>query len=85
MPYAAAYAIAGAMQVVHAVVPSARLPFTSIYPVAKLGHDTSYDISRTRDELGYRPQQDVDRQMDAIVGWYRAVKAAGAVDSLGRR
>jgi nucleoside-diphosphate-sugar epimerase len=85
VPFAAAYAIAGTMQLVHAVVPSARLPFTSIYPVAKLGRDTSYDISRTRDELGYRPEQDVDRQMDAIVGWYRAVKAAGAVDARGRK
>ena len=85
VPFPAAYALAGSMQVVHALIPAVKLPLASIYPVAKLGRDTSYDISRTRDELGYQPVQDVERQVDAIVQWYRAEKAAGQVDALRRR
>ncbi len=85
VPFPAAYAIAGSMQLVHALLPQVRLPLASIYPVAKLGRDTSYDISATLTELGYRPEQDVDRQVDAIVQWYRTVKAAGRIDALRRR
>lgn len=84
VPFPVAYALSATMQVLHALAPRARLPLASIYPVAKLGRDTTYDISRTCAELGYRPDQDVEKQMDAIVGWYRAEKAAGRLDSVGR-
>jgi len=69
VPVAAAYAIALALQLVHAAVPSFR-PTLSLYPVSKVGRDTSYDISRTRDELGLRPEHDLEGQLDAVVRWY---------------
>jgi nucleoside-diphosphate-sugar epimerase len=42
--------------------------------VSKVGRETSYDISRTRRELGYQPDQDLERQLESIVEWYRAEK-----------
>jgi nucleoside-diphosphate-sugar epimerase len=85
VPFPAAYALAGSMQLLHALAPGLRLPLASIYPVTKLGRDTTYDISRTRDELGYHPEQDVERQIDAVVRWYQAEKAAGRIAELRRR
>lgn len=69
VPVFAAYAVALALHVVRAAVPAFR-PRLSFYPVSKIGRDTSYDISRTRDELGYTPEHDLDRQLGAVVQWY---------------
>ena len=59
VPMAAAYVIAVMMQLLHAVFP-AFVMRVSFYPVSKVGRDTSYDISRTRNELGYEPEQDLE-------------------------
>ena len=69
VPVAAAYLIALVLQLVHALVPAFR-PRLSLYPVSKVGRDTSYDISRTRDELGLRPVHDLEGQLEAVVRWY---------------
>ncbi len=69
VPVAAAYVIAIVLQLVHALVPAFR-PRLTLYPVTKLGRDTSYDISRTREELGLRPVHDLEGQLDAVVRWY---------------
>lgn len=69
VPVAAAYVIAMILQALHAVVPAFR-PRLSLYPVSKLGRDTSYDISRTRAELGYEPVHDLEGQLGAVVSWY---------------
>jgi nucleoside-diphosphate-sugar epimerase len=69
VPVFAAYAIALALQMVHAIVPAFR-PRLSLYPVSKVGRDTSYDLSRTREELGFQPEHDLDGQLGAVVRWY---------------
>jgi len=69
VPVGAAYLIALVLQLVHAVVPAFQ-PRLSLYPVSKLGRDTSYDISRTREELGFRPVHDLHAQLEAVVSWY---------------
>jgi nucleoside-diphosphate-sugar epimerase len=76
VPVIAAYAIALVLQLLHAVIPSVTAR-VSYYPVSKVGRDTSYDISRTQRELGYQPEQDLERQLDSIVQWYRAEKTSG--------
>jgi len=73
VPVFAAYIIALATQLLHAVIPRVKVR-VSFYPVSKVGRDTSYDISRTRRELGYQPYQDLERQLECIVEWYRAEK-----------
>jgi UDP-N-acetyl-alpha-D-quinovosamine dehydrogenase len=84
VPLFAAYVLAFFMQAFHAVVPS-REALLTWYRVSKLGRDTSYDISRTTEELGYQPDQDLDRQLESIMEWYAREKAFGPVNkSRGR-
>jgi nucleoside-diphosphate-sugar epimerase len=73
VPVIAAYAIALALQLLHAIIPPFKVRL-SFYPVSKVGRDTSYDISRTRRELGYEPEQDLERQLESVVQWYQAEK-----------
>ena len=84
VPVIVAYVIALAMQLLHAVFPGFVMR-VSFYPVSKVGRDTSYDITRTRDELGYEPDQDLERQMESVVQWYIAEKASGHIQQAGRR
>jgi dihydroflavonol-4-reductase len=76
VPMIVAYAIALSMQLLHALIPAfvARVTW---YPVSKAGRDTSYDITRTREELGYQPDQDLERQLESVVQWYITEKASG--------
>ncbi|HVO38950.1 MAG TPA: NAD-dependent epimerase/dehydratase family protein [Spirochaetia bacterium] len=69
VPVILAYAIALAMQAVHAIAPSVEALLTW-YRVSKVGRDTTYDISTTMEDLGYRPDQDIERQLDTIMSWY---------------
>lgn len=73
VPVAVAYALALAMQAVHAIAPSVEALLTW-YRVSKVGRDTTYDISTTMEDLGYRPDQDIERQLDAIMSWYLGEK-----------
>jgi nucleoside-diphosphate-sugar epimerase len=83
VPMIAAYAIAVCMQLLHALFPGFVVR-VSYYPVSKVGRHTSYDIARTREELGYRPDQDLERQLETVVRWYIAEKASGRVARRGR-
>jgi UDP-glucose 4-epimerase len=74
VPVAIAYVLAVFMQALHAVVPSFEALLTW-YRVSKVGRDTTYDISRTREELGYEPDQDLERQLESIVQWYAREKS----------
>jgi len=84
VPMIVAYAIALSMQLLHAIMP-AFVVRVSFYPVSKVGRDTTYDIARTRYELGYQPDQNLEQQLDAVVQWYRAEKASGRIQRTGRR
>lgn len=86
VPIFVAYAIALILQAVHAILPAVKVPFSSFYPVAKIARDTSYDISTTIAELGYQPDQDLERQLESIMEWYAREKAAGQLSrSHGRQ
>jgi nucleoside-diphosphate-sugar epimerase len=84
VPLIAAYVIALTLQLLHAVIPAVPRRI-SYYPVSKIGRDTSYDISRTRLELGYEPAQDLERQLEAIVQWYQQEKSSGRIEGMRRR
>jgi UDP-N-acetyl-alpha-D-quinovosamine dehydrogenase len=84
VPVVAAYAIAVFMQALHALVPSFEALLTW-YRVSKVGRSTSYDISKTVEDLGYQPDQDLDRQLESILEWYAREKASGYVSKLRGR
>ncbi|MGA2765696.1 MAG: NAD-dependent epimerase/dehydratase family protein [Spirochaetia bacterium] len=84
VPVVVAYGLAIFMQALHALVPTFEALLTW-YRVSKLGRDTSYDISRTIDELGYQPDQDLQRQLESIFEWYAREKASGYVNKLRGR
>ena len=84
VPVIAAYTIALGMQLLHILIPRLMVR-VSFYPVSKVGRDTSYDITRTREELGYEPKQDIERQIESIVQWYQAEKASGRIERMQRR
>ncbi|MGO9307619.1 MAG: NAD-dependent epimerase/dehydratase family protein [Spirochaetia bacterium] len=84
VPLIAAYVIALALQLLHDVIPAVPRRI-SYYPVSKIGRDTSYDISRTRQELGYEPDQDLERQLESILRWYQGEKSSGRIESMRRR
>lgn len=84
VPVVVAYALALFMQALHGVVPSFEALLTW-YRVSKVGRDTSYDISKTIEELGYQPDQDLDHQLESILAWYEREKAVGYVNKLRGR
>jgi nucleoside-diphosphate-sugar epimerase len=80
-PVSLAYVVAFLLQLLHAVVPvfEAKLNF---YRIHRITTNTSYDISETVKDLGYHPDQDTERQINAIVDWYLTEKASGYLPSL---
>ena len=61
------------LELVHAVFPSFQPPL-SRYRISRVTTPSSYDITETIRDLGYKPDQDFERQIDAIVAWYRREK-----------
>ncbi|MEW5902655.1 MAG: hypothetical protein AB1715_14405, partial [Acidobacteriota bacterium] len=49
------------------------------YRVRRITTETTYDISRTIDELGYKPDNNTERQIQAIVDWYLEEKRKGFI------
>ena len=47
------------------------------YRIKRITTETTYDISRTVAELGYRPDDDFERQFAEIVQWYLKERANG--------
>jgi len=54
-------------------------PVISRYRIRRITTHTTFDISRTMAELGYRPDDRLDRQIKAIVAWFRKEQQAGYV------
>lgn len=54
-----------------------REPTITRYRVRRGSSETTYDISRTVAELGYRPDDDYRRQFAEIVNWYLKEKSCG--------
>jgi 2-alkyl-3-oxoalkanoate reductase len=52
-------------------------PEVSFYRIKRITTTTTYDISNTISDLGYRPDDDLDAQVQAIVAWYLAEKKKG--------
>jgi nucleoside-diphosphate-sugar epimerase len=54
-------------------------PELTRYRIRRITTETTYDISKTVDELGYRPDNDTDKQIQAIVDWYLGERKKGYI------
>lgn len=78
MPVFLPYLIAFFMRIIKLFVPSYEPPLT-FYRIKRVTSHTNYDISKTIKELNYNPDQDTEKQLNAIMDWYLAEKAAGYI------
>jgi nucleoside-diphosphate-sugar epimerase len=54
-------------------------PELSRYRIQRITTETTYDISKTIAELGYRPDNDTEKQIQAIVDWYLEERKKGFI------
>ena len=80
-PVSLAYVAAFFLQLLHALVPAFEAKLT-FYRIHRITTNSSYDISETVRVLDYHPDEDTERQVNSIVDWYLAEKAAGALPML---
>lgn len=59
-----------ATEELHKKLNSRYVPAVSFYRIRRITTDSTYDISDTIADLGYRPDDDLDAQARAIVSWY---------------
>jgi len=78
VPVLLARALAAAAGAVAAIFPRFE-PKLNYYRVRRVTSETTYDISRTIADLGYRPDDDYERQFAEIVAWYKKEKARGGL------
>jgi len=78
MPVTLAYLVAFSMKIIHLIVPSFK-PSVTFYRIRRITSHTSYDISRTIKELKYVPDKNIVKQLNSVVNWYLAEKAAGYI------
>jgi nucleoside-diphosphate-sugar epimerase len=76
VPVRLARALSGISGVVEAVFPRFERKL-NYYRTRRATTETTYDISRTIADLGYKPDDDFERQFAEIVEWYRKEKACG--------
>ena len=76
LPVPAVRLAAAAAGLARAVRPRGE-PTINTYRVKRATSETTYDISRTVAELGYKPDDDYRRQFAEIVDWYLEEKGRG--------
>lgn len=72
-----AKAIAGTQELRKRISPKCQ-PALNLYRVRRITTETTYDISRTISELGYRPDNDTEKQIGAILDWYLEERKKGS-------
>ncbi|MBP1769585.1 MAG: fatty acyl-AMP ligase [Candidatus Aminicenantes bacterium] len=78
VPVLLARALAAASGAVEAVFPRFERKL-NYYRVRRVTSETTYDISGTIADLGYRPDDDYERQFAEIVAWYMKEKTRGGL------
>ena len=76
VPVWSAYALAALSGLLHRVYPRFKQEL-NYYRIRRITTETTYDISRTVAELGYRPDDDNERQFAEIVAWYKKERECG--------
>jgi nucleoside-diphosphate-sugar epimerase len=78
VPVWLAFALAGIFKGVHKLRPS-FVPRGTYYRIKRVTSETTYDISKTIADLGYRPDDRTDLQIREIVAWYLREKEDGFI------
>ena len=76
VPVWLAYASSGVSGLLAAILPRFERQL-SYYRIKRITTETTYDISRTVAELGYKPDDDFEPQFAEIVDWYLKEKRNG--------
>lgn len=76
VPVFAARLLSGALRAATAVFPGLKAGLNP-YRIRRVTTETTYDISRTIIDLGYAPDDDLEKQFAGIIAWYRKEKACG--------
>jgi nucleoside-diphosphate-sugar epimerase len=78
IPEWTAFALAGVMAGIKRIRPRYE-PTLTYYRVKRVVTETTYDISRTVAELGYRPDDDWEQQVEEILAWYLRERRDGFI------
>jgi nucleoside-diphosphate-sugar epimerase len=78
VPAWAAFALVGIQKGAHKIWPG-FVPTVNYYRIRRATSTTTYDISKTVRELGYRPDDQTDAQVREIVAWYLKEKENGFI------
>jgi dihydroflavonol-4-reductase len=78
LPPWAVFALARGMEAVHKIRPSYD-PLLTYYRIKRTTTETTYDISRTKAELDYVPDDDFERQVGETLAWFRKERADGHI------
>ena len=73
-----AFTVAGLMEGIKKVFPGFPTELNR-YRIRRITTETTYDISKTIEELGYAPDDGVERQVEEIVAWYLKEKERGFI------
>ncbi len=73
-----AFAVARMMSGLQKVFPGYQPPL-NYYRIKRITTETTYDISRTVAELGFRPDNNFKAQMAEIINWYLRERKNGAL------
>jgi nucleoside-diphosphate-sugar epimerase len=76
VPEKVVFALAAVLQGIRRIVPRFS-PELNYYRVRRITTETTYDISSTVADLGYRPDDDFEKQLDETVAWYLREKERG--------
>jgi len=78
VPVWAAKLIAASQQARKKISPRYQ-PELSQYRIRRITTETTYNISRTVAELGYRPDTDIDRHVRLVIDWYLEERKKGLI------
>lgn len=69
IPVFFAFRVAAILKLLKKIIPGYEPPI-NYYRLKRITTQTTYDISRTITDLGYEPDNDLEKQVRAIVAWY---------------
>lgn len=79
VPYGVGYAAALGLELLYKLARSTKAPLLTTYRVTRGGKDFHFSIERAQRILGYQPDQDIDKHLQATVAWYQEYKKSRAV------
>jgi len=79
VPVSPVLALALFFELLKRLLPGFRPPI-NYYRIRRITCQTTYDVSKTLEELGYPSDEDYQRQFRSIVEWYREEKRRSARD-----